>query len=112
VGDEDLAAIYNLATVYCQPSFYEGFGFPPLEAMACGTPVITSCVSSLPEVTGEVAVLVNPHNVEELAEAMRRVILDAGLRETLARKGIANASRFTWSRSIQETIRVYERVCP
>jgi glycosyltransferase involved in cell wall biosynthesis len=85
----------------CFPSLYEGFGLPPLEAMASGTPVITSNVSSLPEVVGDAALLVDPLQPEDIAEAMRRVLTDPALREDLRRRGLARAQHFSWERSIR-----------
>lgn len=110
VSQEDLVALYNAASMLVFPSFYEGFGFPPLEAMACGTPVIASKTSSLAEVTDSCALLVNPYDEEELAEAMHRMILDRGLRETLIAKGLVRARQFSWTRAAQETLRVYEQI--
>jgi len=110
VPQEDLVALYNAASMLVFPSFYEGFGFPPLEAMACGTPVITSKISSLTEVTDGCALLVNPYDEEGLAEAMHRMALDGGLRETLIAKGLVRARQFSWERAAQETLRVYEQM--
>jgi glycosyltransferase involved in cell wall biosynthesis len=110
VPDEDLPALYSGADLFVFPSLYEGFGLPPLEAMACGTPVVTSNVSSLPEVVGDAAITVTPYDVEALAEAMRRVLTDADLRAELREKGLARAKQFTWERCAQETLAVYEQV--
>ena len=107
---EDLVALYNAATMLVYPSFYEGFGFPPLEAMACGIPVVTSRNSSLSEVTGGCALLEDPYNPESLAEAMRRLVLDHGLRDTMIQKGLTHVQQFNWDRTAQETLRVYEKV--
>ncbi len=85
--DETLAVVYRLAAVFVFPSLYEGFGLPPLEAMACGTPVVTSNVSSLPEVTGDAALLVDPYSAEAIADAMRRVLTDDALRSDLGARG-------------------------
>ncbi|WP_144180789.1 glycosyltransferase, partial [Pseudomonas sp. Kh14] len=84
---EEMIALYNFADVFVFPSLYEGFGLPPLEAMACGTPVITSNVSSLPEVVGDAALLVSPENVEEIANAMVSIIEDTELKKKLTSKG-------------------------
>src|SRR5438876_11235066 len=86
--DETLAALYRLATVFVFPSLYEGFGLPPLEAMASGTPVITSNVSSLPEVVGDAALLIDPMNASAIADAMARVLSDAPLRAELMGRGL------------------------
>ena len=101
VSDETLAALYRLADVFVFPSLYEGFGLPPLEAMASGTPVITSNVSSLPEVVGDAALLIDPHEPEAIADAMHRVLHDAGAaRGRCARAAWRRAREFSWERSI------------
>ncbi len=110
VPDADLPAIYSGADVFVFPSLYEGFGLPPLEAMACGTPVVCSNAASLPEVVGDAAITVDPHDVEGLAEAIHRVLADAGLREELRAKGLERAKLFTWERAARETLDVYRRV--
>lgn len=101
VPDRTLAALYRLAAVFAFPSLYEGFGLPPLEAMACGTPVVTSRISSLPEVVGDAAVLVDPHDVEAIADGIRRVLDDKALAADLVSRGRARARCFSWDRSIQ-----------
>jgi glycosyltransferase involved in cell wall biosynthesis len=108
--DDTLAVLYRLAEVFVFPSLYEGFGLPPLEAMACGTPVVTSNVSSLPEVTGDAAVLVDPYEVESIAEGMQRVLTDAALSAELRAKGIARAREFSWERSVGRTRELYQEV--
>jgi glycosyltransferase involved in cell wall biosynthesis len=110
VPDEDLPALYGGADLFVFPSVYEGFGLPPLEAMACGTPVVCSNTSSLPEVVGAAAVTVDPCDVEALAEAMRRVLADADLREELRARGLARAAQFTWEKTARETFALYEEV--
>jgi len=110
VPDADLPAVYSGADLFVFPSFYEGFGLPPLEAMACGTPVVCSNAASLPEVVGDAAVMVDPYDVEGLAEAMRRVLACAGLRAELRAKGLERARQFTWERAARETIDVYRKV--
>lgn len=110
VPDEDLPAVYNGADLFCFLSLYEGFGLPVLEAMACGTPVVTSNTSSLPEVAGDAAMLVDPYDVDAIATAMRRVIEEPGLAQELREKGLARASQFTWEKTARETIAVYEKV--
>ncbi len=110
VRDEDLPALYNLADLLVFPSMYEGFGLPPLEAMACGTPVVASNTSALPEVVGEAGLLVSPTDVQALAEAMVSGLQDEGLRARLRARGLEQARRFTWAQAAQETLRVYRRV--
>lgn len=110
VPDSDLPALYSGADLFVFPSLYEGFGLPPLEAMACGTPVVTSNVSSLPEVVGDAAIMVDPYDVQGLAAAMRKVLDDADLRAEMREKGLARASQFTWERTAQETVKVYQKV--
>lgn len=105
---EELAGLMNLAEVFVFPSLYEGFGLPPLEAMACGTPVVTSNVSSLPEVVGEAALLVDPLNVQELANAKHRLLLDQKLRNKLIRKGFERIKLFSWEKTARETLQVYK----
>lgn len=111
IPDADLALFYSLADLFVFPSLYEGFGLPPLEAMACGTPVVCSNAASLPEVVGNAAIMVDPYDVEGLAEAMHRVLADADLREELREKGLARARQFTWERTARETVAVYREVC-
>jgi glycosyltransferase involved in cell wall biosynthesis len=108
--DDTLTVLYRLASVFVFPSLYEGFGLPPLEAMASGTPVVTSNVSSLPEVTGDAAVLVDPYDVDSIANGMRRVLDDPQFAEELRLKGIKRAREFSWERSVEKTQRVYREV--
>jgi len=110
VPEEDLPALYNLADLFVFPSLYEGFGLPPLEAMACGTPVVVSALSSLPEVVGDGALLVPPQEVEALAEAMEKALSDPSLREELRSKGLERAKRFTWSEAAKRLLAIYKRV--
>jgi glycosyltransferase involved in cell wall biosynthesis len=110
VPDQTLAILYRLARVFVFPSLYEGFGLPPLEAMASGTPVITSNVSSLPEVVGDAALLIDPYEPEAIADAMRRVLTDEGLRNELRAKGLVRAGEFSWDRSIRRVREIYEEV--
>jgi glycosyltransferase involved in cell wall biosynthesis len=100
VPDRTLAALYRLASVFAFPSLYEGFGLPPLEAMACGTPVVTSRISSLPEVVGDAALLVDPYSVEEIALGLERALGDEALRQVLVERGRARVRGFSWPRSV------------
>lgn len=101
VPDRTLAVLYRLATVFAYPSLYEGFGLPPLEAMASGTPVVTSRISSLPEVVGDAALLVDPYSVDDIAHALRRAIEDEALRARLIERGHARVRTFSWERSVR-----------
>ena len=107
---ETLRCFYETAAAFVFPSRYEGFGLPPLEAMACGAPVVTSNVSSLPEVVGDAAVLVNPENVFDIARGIRDVLLDENLRATLIRRGREQAARFSWSRTARQVLDIYHEV--
>jgi glycosyltransferase involved in cell wall biosynthesis len=107
VPDDTLAALYRLATVFVFPSLYEGFGLPPLEAMASGTPVVTSNRSSLPEVVGDAAVLVDPYSAVSMAEGIQQVLGDAELRRSLSARGLARAREFSWETSIRRIHEVY-----
>lgn len=106
VERDDLPALYSGALALTFPSLYEGFGLPPLEAMSCGTPVIASTASSLPEVVGDGGILLDPHDPHPWAEAVQRLIGDPNLQAELGRKGLERASQFTWERSARETLRV------
>ncbi len=108
--DDTLAILYRLAAVFVFPSLSDGFGLPPIEAMACGAPVVTSNVSSLPEVTGGAAVLVDPYDIESIADGIARVLSDPALREELRVKGIARALEFSWERSVSRTREIYQEV--
>ncbi len=110
VSDDTLRVLYRLASVFVFPSLYEGFGLPPLEAMASGTPVVTSNLSSLPEVTGDAAVLVDPYDVASIVDGMRRVLTDPALAADLRRRGPERAREFSWARSVAKTRPVYEQV--
>ena len=110
VSDKTLAVLYRLARVFVFPSLYEGFGFPPLEAMASGTPVITSNVSSLPEVVGDAALLIDPLDANEIAQAMRRVLMDSDLREDLRQRGLRRVKEFSWERSVRRVREIYGEV--
>jgi len=110
IADDDLPAVLSAAHALVWPSLYEGFGLPPLEAMACGAPVLTSNVSSLPEVVGDAALQVDPHDVDALAESMRALATDATLRNNLMAKGTHRAAHFTWERTAQLTLGVYRKL--
>ncbi len=110
VPNEELVYLYNAAKLFVLPSFYEGFGLPPLEAMACGTPVIVSKVSSLPEVVGDAGILVEPEDIEGLTVAMWRALTDDNLRREMRAKGLKRAATFSWQRTARETLAVYQKV--
>jgi len=110
VNDERLVELYQQATLFVFPSRYEGFGLPVLEAMACGCPVICSNASSLPEVAGDAAILVDPMDVEGFTHEMDRVLTSSDLRRNLRGRGLAQAARFSWDRTARETIAVYKKV--
>ncbi len=107
IADEDLPALYNLAELFVFPSLYEGFGLPPLEAMACGVPVVASNSSSLPEVVGEAALTVDPMDVKGLAEAMGRLLDDGALRKRMIERGLERARTFTWEGAARKLVSVY-----
>jgi alpha-1,3-rhamnosyl/mannosyltransferase len=110
VEDSNLPALYSGAQLFVFPSLYEGFGLPVIEAMACGVPVLCSSVSSLPEVTGDAALLVAPLDVNSLAAAMNRLLADEVLRREMSRKGLVQARKFSWERTARETVNVYTGV--
>jgi glycosyltransferase involved in cell wall biosynthesis len=105
--EETLAVMYRLAGVFVFPSLYEGFGLPPLEAMASGTPVVTSNVSSLPEVAGDAAVLVDPYTPQAIADGIYKVLTDESLRRSLRQKGLARAAQFSWEQSVRRVRAIY-----
>jgi glycosyltransferase involved in cell wall biosynthesis len=108
VPDQDLSAIYSGAIGFVYPSFYEGFGLPPLEAMQCGVPVITSSVSSLPEVVGDAGIMVDPNSLDEICQAMQKVAKNDTLRQTMSRKSLERAKQFSWSLCAQKTVEAYK----
>ncbi|MEA3338108.1 MAG: glycosyltransferase family 1 protein [Chloroflexota bacterium] len=110
VEDSDLAALLSGAAAFAFPSLYEGFGFPVLEAQACGTPVLASNTSSLPEVAGDGALFVDPLDVEAIADGLYRLLSDQALRNRLRAEGFANIQRFSWQRCARETLAVLEKV--
>jgi len=109
LDDAVLAALYRKCAVFVYPSLYEGFGLPVLEAMACGAPVITSNLSSLPEIAGDAALFVDPYSVAQISAAINQVLSNDALREELIFRGLRRASRYSWERTVQETLAVYER---
>lgn len=110
VPDADLPALYTGAAAFCYPSLYEGFGLPPLEAMSCGTPTITSNVSSLPEVVGDAAITVDPTSVGDIADAVRHLLLDEAAHTEHRGRGLARAQQFSWERTARLTRDVYDAV--
>jgi glycosyltransferase involved in cell wall biosynthesis len=106
IEEQDKPALYNLAELFVYPSFFEGFGFPPLEAMAGGVPTIVSHTSSLPEVVGDAAIMIDPYNIDELAWAIEMVLQDKDLRQRLERRGIEQARKFSWQRCAEETLEI------
>jgi len=110
VPQEELPALLSGARLFVLPSLYEGFGLPILEAMACGTPVVCSAVASLPEVAGDAAILVSPHDTTQLVQALARVLDDDALRQQLVQKGLDRATRFSWEQCAQQTLEVLQAV--
>ena len=110
IRDEDRAALYSMADVFVYPSFYEGFGLPVLEAMACGTPVVTSRVSSLPEVGGDAVFYVDPASVDNMASGLLKVAQSDLLRRTLSERGLKQATKFTWDDCARTIVAAFERV--
>lgn len=110
VDQKDSPLLMSGAMAFVFPSLYEGFGMPPLEAMACGTPVITSKTSSLPEVVGDAGILVDPENVDEICEAMEKMMIEPAYRETLRLKGKKRADKFTWQKSAEQLMTVYRKL--
>ena len=112
VPDEDLPALYSGASVFVFPSFYEGFGIPPLEAMACGTPVITSDNTSLPEVVGSAGIMIKAEDTAAITKAMERVLSDKKLAEGLRQKGLVQAAKFSWDKSAEDLMTVFSKLVP
>jgi glycosyltransferase involved in cell wall biosynthesis len=110
VSDEDLRALYSACRACVYPSLYEGFGLPPLEAMACGAPVITSRIPVIMETVGEAARLVNPKDAPALAQSLAEVLRDENERQRLSRAGLERAAQFTWEQTARLTLDVYEEV--
>jgi glycosyltransferase involved in cell wall biosynthesis len=110
VRDEDLATLYGLSALFLYPSLSEGFGMPLVEAMACGTPVITSNISCLPEVAGNAACLVDPSNARQISDAIVSLLSNESLRQQKIQEGLSNAKRFSWDKTAEEVFEVYDRV--
>lgn len=108
--EDDLPAIYNAADVFVYPSLYEGFGLAPLEAMACGVPVITSNTSSFPEIVGDAGIMINPYDIDGFVESIYSVLTDPVLREFMINKGFNNVKKFSWDKCAKETLSVYDKV--
>jgi glycosyltransferase involved in cell wall biosynthesis len=109
IAPGDLPSLYSGAAVLCLPSFYEGFGFPPLEAMACGTPVVVANRASLPEVVGDAGLLIDPDRAESIADALRQILMDSALASALRERGLQQARRFQWSKTARQTLSLYHR---
>lgn len=110
VAHADKPALYNLASVFVYPSLYEGFGFPPLEALACGTPVITSDVASLPEVVGNSAILIDPYRPDDIMEALVSIFENPQFKETLSKEGVLQAQKFQWLTTAKKTQEVFQKI--
>jgi glycosyltransferase involved in cell wall biosynthesis len=110
VSQEELIQLYQQATVTAYPSLFEGFGFPVLEAMACGSPVVTSATTSIPEVAGDAAILVDPHSSEAIAEGLRQVLLSPERQQDLKKRGLEQVKKFSWERCARQTYAVYEKL--
>jgi alpha-1,3-rhamnosyl/mannosyltransferase len=110
VDEETLACLYSGAAAVVYPSWYEGFGLPVLEAMACGCPVICSNTSSLPEVAGDAAIFVGPEDAEGLAHALDTVLDDSALRQSLVQRGLMRAAEFSWENTAARTLEVFANV--
>jgi len=110
ISDSDLRLLYAAADLFAYPSLYEGFGLPVLEAMACGAPVVTSDVASIPEVAGEAAILVDPRDVNAIAKAIHTVLTDADVRRRLKSAGLERVKMFSWEKTARQTLDVYQQV--
>jgi len=108
LDDEALINEYNVSTVFIFPSFYEGFGLPPLEAMACETPVVTSNISSMPEVCGDAAIYVDPYDIKDISEKMQSLIGSKHLQEDMIKKGLQRVKSFTWEKSAQQHLKLFK----
>jgi glycosyltransferase involved in cell wall biosynthesis len=110
VPSEDLVYLYNATRLFVHPSFYEGFGLTPLEAMTCGAPVIVSNTAALPEVVGDAGMMINPHDIDGLTVAMWRMLTEEELRQTHIEKGLKRAQKFSWEKAAEQTLEVYRKV--
>jgi len=110
ISESELSRYYHSAELLAYPSLYEGFGLPPLEAMCCGCPVVTTNSSSLPEVVGDAGILVDPYDVGGWVQAMKNVLTDDHLRIEMIRKGLERSKRFSWEKTARETLQVYGKV--
>jgi glycosyltransferase involved in cell wall biosynthesis len=110
IFDEYLKALYSEAEILLLVSFYEGFGIPILEAMECGTPVITSNVSSMPEVAGDAAILVNPYNIQEIVEKMNNIMNSNILKKQLIENGVKRVKQFSWETTARQTLEIYNEI--
>lgn len=110
IDDTDMPVVYSVATVYCQPSYAEGFGLPVLEAMQCGCPVVTNRESSLAEVAGSAALFFNPHSQRDLEEKLKQIFQDTSLQKKLSLLGIKQSQKFSWEKTAKDTLSVYDRV--
>lgn len=110
IDDEDKPALYNLASLFVYPSFFEGFGFPPLEAMSCGAPVITSNNSSFPEIIGSAGIMIDPDRPDEIFQAMKNILLDKNLRENLIKKGLEQAKKFNWQKTASQYLDIFQKI--
>ncbi len=110
LSNEELAQVYNLATLFVYPTLYEGFGIPPLEAMACGTAVLASNTASIPEVCGNAVAYINPYDSQDIAKKIRDLLTNPDMRNTLIQKGLLRTKQFTWANAAREHIKVFEKV--
>ncbi len=111
IPQEELPVFYNACEVFVYPSLYEGFGLPPLEAMSCGAPVITSNVTSIPEVVENSGLLINPYSEDELTQSLEKLLNDESLRKNLSESGLKQASKFSWKITAEKTFEAYEQIC-
>jgi len=110
IPDKDLVALYNAASVFCLPSFYEGFGMSVLEAMKCGTPVVASNLTSIPEVCGNAALYFDPNDINEMVEKLYQGLTDKSLRESLRQRGFEQSKKFSWQKAARKVLEVYNEV--
>lgn len=110
VSDEDLVKLYNLAAVYCQPSHYEGFGLPVLEAMSCGCPVVVSNRGALPEIVGDAGIYINPADARSIADGIGEIYFDSHNYKKYRELGLRQAKKFSWKKTIEDTVKVYEKI--